>query len=319
MPCIRQIHFSFFILSQTFLTLFLLKNIFMWYEWLGMHAAFQPCFLQWNKLFPTSCPICFALQYFYPFLKLTSLSLTAQKYGWRAQSALDILTCFASPRLPQQTYVSHRGGSCQKESLPLQPVRPGEEEEEEAAGYWYWDLAAPATGPSELLLCRADLLYPLVVSGHESCSGRSHLVWTCPPAFIASAGRWIYNGKASLCPSVQWGALISALSPCSTFDVINSVCSRVPGTHADIGETASQPAQRSLFELSYSVHKCQLLSKRPCKKHCIWEHNWRVTHWHQHSHKCLPLVLCTFPRGWAPKGRPATALQDFSFTIMALS
>lgn len=91
-------------------------------------------------------------------------------------------------------------------------VRPGEEEE--TAGCWYWDLAAPATGPSELLLCRVVLLYPLVVSGHESSSARGQPVWTRSPAFIASAGGWIYNGKTSLCPtpSVQWGALVSALS-----------------------------------------------------------------------------------------------------------
>lgn len=82
----------------------------------------------------------------------------------------------------------------------------------------------------------------------------------------------------SLPQSLKWGALISALSSCSVFDVINSVSNRVPGTHADISETASQPAQRPLFKLSCSVHKCQLFSKSPCKKHCIWDHNWRVTH-----------------------------------------
>lgn len=77
----RQIHYSFFILSQTFLTLFLPKNIFMWYEWLGMHAAFQPWNSETNFFLP-SAPICFAFQYSYSFLKLTSLSLTGSTKTW---------------------------------------------------------------------------------------------------------------------------------------------------------------------------------------------------------------------------------------------
>lgn len=80
----RQIRYSSFILSRTFLTLFLLKNIFTWYEWLGMHAAFQPCFLRW-KFFLPPAPHCLVLPYSYPFLKLSSFSLadsTKNTAGW---------------------------------------------------------------------------------------------------------------------------------------------------------------------------------------------------------------------------------------------
>lgn len=203
--------------------------------------------------------------------------LTAQKYGWLIHSALDIPTCLASPSLPSQAYVSHCGGSCQKEGLPLQLC--------EARG---------GGGGSRLLIlgfgctCHRALKAAALQGGSsvptccfrtwKSSSARSRSVWTSSPAFIASAGGWIHKGKASLfpTPSVQRGALVSALSSCSVFDVINSVSNRVPGTHADISETAFQPAQRPLFQLSCSVHKCQLLSKSPCKKHWIWDHNWRV-------------------------------------------
>lgn len=129
----RQIHYSFFILSQTFLTLFFLKNIFMWYEWLEMHVALQPCFLQWNKFFLPPAPNCLSLQYSYPFFKLPHLSLTDStkmagwhKVHWTGLHALHLLACHH--RLMFLTMVA----AARRRVCLCSCVRPGEEEQ--AAG-----------------------------------------------------------------------------------------------------------------------------------------------------------------------------------------
>ena len=161
----RQDFLSSFILSQTFLTLFLLKNNFTRYECLGMHAAFQPCFLQWNYFLPPA-PDRLVLHYSYLFLKPASFSLADSTKIWLSDTKclrLTYMPCIF--RLGVAVPHSSPAVAAAERRVCLHGcVRPGEKEE--AAGCWYWDLAEPALGPSELLLFRLVFLYPLV-SGHE--------------------------------------------------------------------------------------------------------------------------------------------------------
>lgn len=309
----RQIHYSFFILSQTFLTLFLLKNIFMWYEWLGIHAAFQPCFLQWNKLFPSSCPYLPHSSILLPLPQADLLVLDWQHKnvaGWckvhRIYSeALHLSACHC------RLMFLYCGGCARRRVCLCSCVRP---EEEQAAGCWYWDLAAPATGPSKLLLCRVVLLYPFVVSGHESSCARSHSVWTCSPAFISSAGGWIYNGKASLSlpPWIpQMGStplhylpalclMWLTLSP--TKCQVHMLTSVRQLLSLPRGHCSSCPSQCTSASSSPRAPARNTASETTARE-------WH-TFWHQHSHQCLPLVF-EHPHRTGPKGQTCHWLAGF--------
>lgn len=152
-----------------------------------------------------------------------------------------------------------------------------------------WDLIKLASGPTKLLLCRGFFLYPLVPE-HE----RPRLPEVSCPALTTVAGGWIHNVRGSLIShslSQMW-ALVSASSPCCTFDMINSVSNQVPDTHSVISETASQPAQRPLFKLFYSVQSASSSPRAPPRNIASEEATAGEQHTFPHHHSSV--LSCLF-------------------------
>lgn len=105
-----------------------------------------------------------------PFTNWVSFPwLTAQKYGWLIQNALDVHTCLASPSLESQSHTP-AVAAAKKMVCFHSFMRLGE-----IADCWYWDFSEPPSGPSKALLCGVVFLYPLFFfRTWKSSSIRSH-------------------------------------------------------------------------------------------------------------------------------------------------
>lgn len=157
---------------------FLLKNFFPWYEWLETETTFQlkpySDFLQWNQLFPTSCPCLLGssvlLSGTLQYSDILLLGWQNKTKKWLADTNYLGLKSifFSSLSLDSQSHNPTLQWQLLRGRPPFMSMwTPGEEE---AAGCWYWDLVVLPSGPKDILLCRVFLLFPLVLGQQKKSS-----------------------------------------------------------------------------------------------------------------------------------------------------
>lgn len=274
---------------------------------------FSHVFCSETNFFLPPAPSCLALQYSCAFLKLSSFSLTEHKnmagwynVHWTYLHALHVPAWHR--RLMLLTVVA----AARRRVCLCSCVRPGEEEE--AAVCWYWDLAAPATGPSNLLLCRVVLLYPPVVSGHERAVLPKAI--QCKPLPLLSLhllGNEYVMAKLHCFPLPQSNGEHSSLhylpAPCLMWltlsptecqvHMLTSVrqllslprghCSSCPTRRTSASSSPRAPARNTASETTTG--------------------EWH-TFWHQHSNECIPHVF-EHPHRMEPKGQTCHWLAGF--------